>query len=40
VPTVVSVGGVALFGVWWITHRREQVAAAEGRPAAVKEEVV
>jgi formate dehydrogenase iron-sulfur subunit len=40
VPAVMSVGGAVLFGVWWITHRREQVAAAEARPAAVKEEVV
>lgn len=29
VPGVVSVGTVLLGGVWWITHRREEVAAAE-----------
>ena len=23
-------GGMVLGGVWWITHRREEVAAAEG----------
>lgn len=30
VPDVVSLGGVLLGGVWWITHRREEVEAAEG----------
>ena len=30
-PDVVGLGGVFLGGVWWITHRREEVAAAEGR---------
>jgi formate dehydrogenase iron-sulfur subunit len=40
VPAVVCLGGAALFGVWWITHRREDVAAAEGRLTIVKEEVV
>jgi formate dehydrogenase iron-sulfur subunit len=30
VPDVVAVGAVLLGGVWWITHRREDVAAAEG----------
>ena len=29
IPGVVSVGGAALFAVWWITHRRQEVAAAE-----------
>jgi hypothetical protein len=29
---VVSLGGAALFGVFWITHRRQEVAAAEGAP--------
>lgn len=29
VPAVVSLGGAALFGVFWITHRRQEVAAAE-----------
>ena len=32
VPDVASLGGVLLGGVWWITHRREEVAAAEGQP--------
>jgi formate dehydrogenase iron-sulfur subunit len=31
VPGVVSVGSVLLGGVYWITHRREEVAAAERR---------
>jgi formate dehydrogenase iron-sulfur subunit len=31
VPGVVSVGSVLLGGVWWITHRRDEVAKAEGR---------
>jgi formate dehydrogenase iron-sulfur subunit len=38
VPAVVSLGGAALFGVWWITHRRDEVAAAEASPTAAKEE--
>jgi len=29
VPDVVTLGGVLLGGIWWITHRREEVAAAE-----------
>jgi formate dehydrogenase iron-sulfur subunit len=29
-PDLVVLGGVALGGVWWITSRREEVAAAEG----------
>jgi formate dehydrogenase iron-sulfur subunit len=29
VPDIVAVGTVLLGGVWWITHRREEVAAAE-----------
>jgi formate dehydrogenase iron-sulfur subunit len=33
VPDVATLGSVLLGGVWWITHRREEVAAAEGRPA-------
>ncbi len=32
VPDVVGVGAVLLGGVYWITHRREAVAAAEGAP--------
>lgn len=33
VPDVVSLGSVLLGGVWWITHRRDEVARAEGRAA-------
>ena len=29
IPDIVAVGTVLLGGVWWITHRREEVAAAE-----------
>lgn len=29
IPGIVTVGGAFLFGVWWITHRREEVARAE-----------
>jgi formate dehydrogenase iron-sulfur subunit len=32
VPQVVSLGGVLLFGVWWITNRRNEVARVEGGP--------
>jgi formate dehydrogenase iron-sulfur subunit len=28
-PNVVSVAGVTLFGIWWITNRRDEVAEAE-----------
>ncbi len=31
IPSVVTLGSVFLGGVWWITSRREAVAAAEGR---------
>lgn len=34
IPDFVPLGGILLGGVWWITHRREEVAAAEGRPHA------
>jgi formate dehydrogenase iron-sulfur subunit len=30
IPDFVPLGGMALGGIWWITHRREEVAAAEG----------
>jgi formate dehydrogenase iron-sulfur subunit len=30
VPDVVGVGSILLGGIYWITHRREEVAAAEG----------
>ena len=39
VPAVVSAGGAALFAVWWITHRREQVAIAEASPPLPAKEV-
>jgi formate dehydrogenase iron-sulfur subunit len=29
IPDFVPLGGILLGGVWWITHRREEVAAAE-----------
>lgn len=28
VPGIVTMGGSVLFGIWWITHRREEVALA------------
>jgi formate dehydrogenase iron-sulfur subunit len=31
IPDFVPLGGMLLGGVWWITHRREEVAAAEGK---------
>jgi formate dehydrogenase iron-sulfur subunit len=31
VPDVVSTGSVLLGGIWWITHRRVEVARAEGK---------
>jgi hypothetical protein len=27
---------MVLGGIWWITHRREEVALAEGRDASVQ----
>ncbi|HRS75307.1 MAG TPA: 4Fe-4S dicluster domain-containing protein [Anaerolineaceae bacterium] len=36
VPDVVGVGGVLLGGIYWITHRREEVAAAEGHGKKTK----
>jgi formate dehydrogenase iron-sulfur subunit len=29
IPDLVALGGVFLGGIWWITHRREEVEAAE-----------
>ncbi|HSM52201.1 MAG TPA: 4Fe-4S dicluster domain-containing protein [Thermoanaerobaculia bacterium] len=29
VPGIVTIGGAFLFGVWWLTHRREEVARYE-----------
>jgi formate dehydrogenase iron-sulfur subunit len=31
IPDLVALGGVLLGGVWWITNRRAEVAAAEGK---------
>ena len=31
VPDIGSVGSVLLGGIWWITHRREEVARKEGK---------
>jgi formate dehydrogenase iron-sulfur subunit len=36
IPDFVPLGGILLGGVWWITHRREEVAAAEGEENAQK----
>jgi formate dehydrogenase iron-sulfur subunit len=33
IPDFVPIGGMMLGGIWWITHRREEVAAAEGPQA-------
>jgi formate dehydrogenase iron-sulfur subunit len=30
IPDFVPLGGMVLGGIWWITHRREEVALAEG----------
>jgi len=38
IPDIVSLGGVLLGGVWWITHRRVEVAAAEGQNKRGKKE--
>lgn len=29
IPGVLTIGGTALYALWWITHRREEVARAE-----------
>jgi formate dehydrogenase iron-sulfur subunit len=31
IPDFVPLGGMVLGGIWWITHRREEVALCEGR---------
>ena len=36
IPDLVSMGGVLLGGVWWITHRREEVAAHEAQEQGAK----
>jgi len=37
IPDFVPLCGVLLGGVWWITHRREEVAAVEGEKPAVED---
>ena len=37
IPDFVPIGGVMLGGIYWITHRREEVAAAEAAEKAEKE---
>ena len=36
IPDFVPLGGAMLGGVWWITHRREEVAAAEAEEETKK----
>jgi formate dehydrogenase iron-sulfur subunit len=36
IPDFVPLGGMVLGGVWWITHRREEVAFAEGRKSSAR----
>lgn len=38
IPDLVSMGGVLLGGVWWITHRREEVAAHEALDSSAQNE--
>lgn len=38
VPDVVTLGGVLLGGIWWITSRRAEVAAAESKPKRSEKE--
>lgn len=37
IPDFIPLGGVMLGGVWWITHRRDEVAAAEAEEKAKNE---
>ncbi len=37
IPDMVALGGVLLGGIWWITNRRAEVAAAEGKKTDEKE---
>jgi formate dehydrogenase iron-sulfur subunit len=39
IPSVVSLGGILLGGIWWITARRAAVARAEAKEADEKEAV-
>lgn len=36
IPDLVALGGVFLGGIWWITHRRQEVAAAEAKEKVEK----
>jgi formate dehydrogenase iron-sulfur subunit len=38
IPDFIPLGGMLLGGIWWITHRREEVAAAEGNSREPAEE--
>jgi formate dehydrogenase iron-sulfur subunit len=38
VPDVVTVGSALLCGIWWITHRRDEVAAVEGTNGPARKE--
>ncbi len=38
VPDLVLLGSILLGGIWWITHRREEVAAAEAQQAPRRRE--
>jgi len=37
IPGIVTVGGAFLMGLWWITHRRDEVARYEAELKAMKE---
>ncbi len=37
IPGVVTIGGAGLLAIWWITHRREEVALAAAATAERKE---
>src|SRR5579859_6103183 len=36
IPDFVPLGGMVLGGIWWITHRRDQVALAEARESVAE----
>ncbi len=38
IPDFVPLGGMLLGGIWWITHRREEVAAAEAKESEPRPE--
>jgi formate dehydrogenase iron-sulfur subunit len=38
IPDIVPLGGVLLGGIWWITHRRDEVAAAEAEEKKNKQQ--